>query len=142
MTAEQSMGMFFNPQNVVETDKKCSVMQMEREMGKVQNCTKEDYGYEFEEDIEPEAMTELCGKILTGVDECVLDHKVDCFSYRENMFLSGTMKAAYSDIREIYAMDEVQKIVDKDMTVNQKNLIECALGLHTNKEAPIEVTET
>ena len=82
----------------------------------------------MEQGKEPEVTPEVCSNIGTGVKECVLKMKIDCFSKRENKVLTEIIGTAFEDAKEVYAMDEVQKGLEKKMSANQKKLVECALG--------------
>jgi len=137
--ADQFEKLMSSPMEVVETDNKCKMEQMLGVMGKVQTCA-QDYGFKMDnkekeeeeeedkEDEEAEITAELCSKIGTGVEKCALDLKIDCFSKRENAVLSEIMGTAFGDVKELFAMDEVQKMVEKDMSANEKELAKCAMG--------------
>merc|ERR1712013_738560 len=128
--ADQFEKLMSSPMEVVETDNKCKMEQMLGGMGKGQTCA-QDYGFKMdnkEEDEEAEITAELCSKIGTGVEKCALDLKIDCFSKRENAVLSEIMGTAFGDVKELFAMDEVQKMVEKDMSANEKELAKCAMG--------------
>ena len=134
--ADQFEKLMSSPMEVVETDNKCKMEEMLGVMGKVQTCA-QDYGFKMDnkekdetdkEDEETEITAELCSKIGTGVEKCVLDLKIDCFSKRENAVLSEIMGTAFGDVKELFAMDEVQKMIEKDMSANEKELAKCAMG--------------
>ena len=60
--------------------------------------------------------------------KCVGEMKIGCFSDRENTALAEVVNTALADVREMYAMDQVQNMVMRNMTVNQKDLAQSALG--------------
>ena len=94
----------------------------------VQTCAN-DCDYDDSEDSkEPTFSTELCDKIWAGVKKCVGEMKIGCFSDRENTALAEVVNTALADVREMYAMDQVQNMVMRNMTVNQKDLAQSALG--------------
>merc|ERR1711970_171930 len=141
-----------DPMTLVETDNNCKIEQIMGGLKWTRDCAL-NYGVEkgiieMKNDLTmipgPETMitgpktmisgpepvnvtVEVCGKIGTIVDECFLDKKIDCFSKRENKFLSEILRTAFGDLKDIYAMDEVQKMIENDMTTNMKDFVECAL---------------
>ena len=116
-----------SPLEVVETDNKCKLEQMMGVKDEMQTCVMKHIS-KMEQEKEPEVTPEVCSNIGTGVKECVLKMKIDCFSKRENKVLTEIIGTAFEDAKEVYAMDEVQKGLEKMMPVNQKKLVECALG--------------
>ena len=138
---EKFMSRPISPLEVVETDKKCTMQQIGGVIGGILPCAMQ-YGYEDGEPVytntqnglsvvskpkEPEVTSEVCSNIRAGVKECILNIKVVCFSKRENKFLTEIIGTAFEDVKEIYAMDEVRKGLEKDMSANQKKLVECAM---------------
>ena len=125
---------------VVETDNKCKMEQMIGVMWKMQYCAmeygvmtdEEEFGIEGEEGVD----TEHCSKIRTGVEKCVLDLQIGCFSERENKFLTETMKRAFDYCKEIFAMEEVQKhFEDFEVASLVKELIECVFSATPSEPA-------
>ena len=116
-----------SPSEVVETDNKCKLEQMMGVKDEMQTCVMKHVS-KMEQGKEPEVTPEVCSNIGTGVKECVLKMKIDCFSKRENKVLTEIIGTAFEDAKEVYAMDEVQKGLEKKMSANQKKLVECALG--------------
>ena len=123
---DQFKALLTNPAAVVATDNFCMASQVMAMAGEVKACAM-DYGFDDSEG-EPKFTEELCDKMGTGVKKCVLDMKIGCFSERENSVLAEIMGTALGDVKEIYAMDEVQKMVAKNMTANQMELVKCVLG--------------
>jgi len=122
---EQLSLMKSNPLEVVETDNKCKMEQLlytETSLwGKAMDCL-----HDWDSESEGGKITpELCSKLGTRVERCVLDLQSECFSERENKVLAEIVKTAFSDVKEIYVMNEVQKIVEEDL----KEIYECGLGL-------------
>ena len=137
---DQIKTLFSSPAEVVATDNNCKAEQVMAMAGKVKTCAM-DYGFDDSEG-EPKFTKELCEKMGTGVKKCVLDMKIDCFSERENSVMAEIMGTALGDAKEIYAMDEVQKMVAKNMTDNQRDLVKCVLesGSTTGTSSFITVT--
>ena len=134
-----------SPLEVVETDNKCKMEQMLGVPGKVQTCAM-DYGFRMngeEIGLDGEVVTaELCSKIGTGVEKCVLDLKIDCFSKRENKFLSEIIRIAFAYAKETFGTDdEVQKKLEQfGVSDQQKEMIKCGLLTTTTSTTPSDTT--
>ena len=115
-----------NPSSVVTTDNNYKAEQIMGFQQQVVTCAS-GYGFELLEEEVPTFTIELCDKVGSAVQDSVLGMKIGCFSDRENKALAEVLDTALTDVREIYGMNEVQKMMTKNMTTNQRELAKCAL---------------
>ena len=139
LPADQLEKMSSSPLVVVETDKNCKFEQMTLMQqiswvqGRPVKCANDlVYGKDQRSKIN-NVTADYCSKIETDVKKCVLGQKIDCFSKRENKFLTEMMVIALDHVKEMYTTDAMQKWLALfetfgKMSANQKKEVECAFG--------------
>merc|ERR1712042_293260 len=71
-------------------------------------------------------------KIKAGVQKCILEFKIDCFSNRENIALTNLLKAVHKNGKESWATDTGKNMM-KEMDPNGRKILKCALGMEEKK---------